>query len=71
MYFDPSDIPPAQRRQWREEERAVCLYEEPGCFGLSVASVENLTDRTPEKWERELDRMEETETPWQREGELY
>lgn len=48
MYFDPSDIPPAQRRQWREEERAVRLYEEPGCFGLSVASTEEFTkaDRT-------------------------
>lgn len=44
--------------RWAEEERAVRLYEDPGCFGLSVASAEELTDRTPEKWERELDRIE-------------
>lgn len=68
---DPSDMSPRLRHMWTEEENACRIYEEPGCFGLSVASTENLTDRTPEKWERELDRMEEMETPWQREGELY
>lgn len=71
MYRAYDDTPPHIRRLQAKEERAVRLFEEPGAFGLSLSSIENLTDRTPEKWEREVDRMEAEETPWQREGEEF
>lgn len=62
MYWDRSDIPRHYRRKWQEEEQACRLYEEPGCFGLSAASCVDLTDHTPEKWVREVDRMEAEDT---------
>jgi hypothetical protein len=67
----PDDTPDWVRSLAAKEDKALRDYEEPGAFGLSVSSIRELTDRTPEKWERELDRMERMETPQDREGELY
>lgn len=61
MYLPGDETPPHIIRLQKEQERSIRLYEEPGCYGLSVASAEELTDRTPEKidlfteWMREED----------------
>lgn len=57
----PSEVPPHLLKAWKEEEEALRRYEDPGSFGLSVASIRELTDRTPEKIDLLTDRMAEEE----------
>jgi len=52
MYYDPSDIPPAYRRKWAEEERDLLAFEEPSCDAVSRLST------SEDKSEREATRME-------------
>jgi predicted metallo-beta-lactamase superfamily hydrolase len=69
-YLD--DAPKGIQSTW-EEERMVRLYEDPACFGASVSSAEELTDREPERWETERDEMEKAEDRWlmDNEGRVY
>lgn len=62
------DIPAGLEDQWKKEIAAVRIYEEPGAFGLSVASINEATSE-PETFEERYSYMEKMETREQREGE--
>lgn len=54
--------PPHIRKLQEKADRTVALHEDPGCDALSRSSIRELTDRAPEKWEREIDRMQAEDT---------
>jgi hypothetical protein len=50
------DPPTHLQAEWRKEDEAQARYEDPACYGMSRASVEECVEHEP--WELRLDRME-------------